>query len=171
MHSFIVSTLFLQECRCSIKTQECVMHLRAQPITVSEEMLVQWDATELPFNTESWKIVFCCLLCLQNVHLCALNGCIKPPCVHLSLLPAEVYMGFEPNDVKKKKIKDIIAGGAALLLIRKHVPRVSRGYFYGHIVHISGVWWRWLENLKSHTHRYTRTLLQLFVIFRASNIR
>lgn len=29
------------------------MCLRAQRITVSKEMLVEWDATELPFNTES----------------------------------------------------------------------------------------------------------------------
>lgn len=29
------------------------MRLRAQPITVSKEMLVEWEAMELPFNTES----------------------------------------------------------------------------------------------------------------------
>lgn len=37
------------------------MCLRAQPITVSEEMLEECDV-ELPFKTESQKIVFCCLL-------------------------------------------------------------------------------------------------------------
>lgn len=107
------------------------MCLRAQPITVSKELLVEWDATELPFNTESLKIVFCFLLCLQNVLLCALNGCVEP------LVPAEVHLGFQPNDVRK--MKDIITSGAAPLSIRKHIPRVNRDYFYGHIVHIFGV--------------------------------
>lgn len=62
------------------------MRLSAQPTAVSRETLVEWDVTELPFNAESRKIVFCCLLCLQNLLLCALNGCTEAPLVHLLLL-------------------------------------------------------------------------------------
>lgn len=81
-----------------------------------------------------------CILLLavsQNLLLCALNGCIEPPCVHLLLLPAEVNVGFERNNVRK--IKDILAHGAVPPSIRKHVPRINQVYFYGHIVHIFGV--------------------------------